>query len=98
MCVRLNCKVCRSTIALYFSKLRVECINAINPIIQFKARLRVTPPKNVTALNLLLPVQVDWAYVLTWRNQYSLHWSQLAMKLLKEEQPGSGPYLVTPLR
>jgi hypothetical protein len=37
----VNCKVCRSAIT-YHLQLRVECINAINPVIQSKTPSTVT--------------------------------------------------------
>jgi hypothetical protein len=43
VCVTVNCKVCRSAIALYDLYLRVERVSAINPTIQYKPRLVVTP-------------------------------------------------------
>jgi hypothetical protein len=42
VCAAMNCKVRRIVIALYYLKLRVECISAINPNIQSKPRLAVT--------------------------------------------------------
>jgi hypothetical protein len=38
-CVTVKCKVCRSAIALYYLRLRVECVSAINSIIQSVPRL-----------------------------------------------------------
>jgi hypothetical protein len=35
-CVTVNCKVCRSAIALYYLWLRDECVSAINFIVQSK--------------------------------------------------------------
>jgi hypothetical protein len=50
LCVTVKCKVCRSAIALYYLKLRVECISAINPISQYVYLVYSHPLKHVTIL------------------------------------------------